>query len=89
MCFSVIIEKKNAMLILLFLDRHFETNVNIPKDKLPWASLIETLNKEKMQSWDQREFDAAVDLLRRSLELNPNKRITAEEALKLEFLQID
>ncbi|CAO0799455.1 unnamed protein product [Mucor circinelloides] len=70
-------------------NRHFETNIQIPKAKLPWTGLIEALNKEKMQTWPQKDYDDAVMLLRRTMELDPNKRITAEEALKMDFLQVD
>jgi len=81
-------------MLMIFLsfpssDRHFETNIQIPKAKLPWTGLIEALNKEKMQTWPQKDYDDAVMLLRRTMELDPNKRITAEEALKMDFLQVD
>lgn len=71
------------------VDRHFETNIHLPKAKLPWLHLIEVLNKEKMQTWQQKDLDDAVMLLRRTMELDPNKRITAEEALKMDFLQVE
>ncbi|KAK4509106.1 uncharacterized protein ATC70_007456 [Mucor velutinosus] len=70
-------------------NRHFETNIYLPKAKLPWLHLIEILNKEKMQTWPQKDLDDAVMLLRRTMELDPNKRITAEEALKMDFLQVE
>ncbi|GAN03730.1 Ser/Thr protein kinase [Mucor ambiguus] len=70
-------------------NRHFETNIYLPKAKLPWLHLIQVLNKEKMQAWPQKDLDDAVMLLRRAMELDPNKRITAEEALKMDFLQVE
>ncbi|EPB92346.1 CDC7 protein kinase [Mucor circinelloides 1006PhL] len=64
-------------------------NSKFPKAKLPWTGLIEALNKEKMQTWSQKDYGDAIMLLRRTMELDPNKRITAEEALKMDFLQVD
>ncbi|KAL9556567.1 hypothetical protein MBANPS3_001795 [Mucor bainieri] len=70
-------------------NRHIDTNINLPKVKVSWLQLIQVLNKEKMQTWPQKDLDDAVALLRSAMELDPHKRITAEQALKMNFLQID
>ncbi|GAA5814965.1 hypothetical protein MFLAVUS_008469 [Mucor flavus] len=67
-------------------ERTFHTNINLPATKIPWKKLAEHLNKETIVKWDTDEFHQALDLLEKTLDLNKDTRITAEEALKHPFL---
>ncbi|KAI9265907.1 kinase-like domain-containing protein [Helicostylum pulchrum] len=67
-------------------ERTFHTNINLPATKIPWKKLAEHLNKETIAQWDPNEFHQALDLLEKTLDLNKDTRITAEQALKHPFL---
>ncbi|KAI8380278.1 kinase-like domain-containing protein [Blakeslea trispora] len=62
------------------------TNVIMPNSRIPWTILCQVLNKEKVGKWKKEEFEDAISLLDRCLDLDSTTRITAEEALSHPFL---
>jgi serine/threonine protein kinase len=69
-------------------DRNFDTNLYIPKEKAPYSKLCEFFNKDRVSSWDRKEYLQGIDLLEKCLDLDHKTRITALEALEHPFLNV-
>lgn len=59
----------------------------IPEERCDLADLCRTINKDKVDAWDHKEFILAVDLMDQCLQLIHTKRCTATEALNHPFLK--
>ncbi|KAI8087765.1 kinase-like domain-containing protein [Gilbertella persicaria] len=68
-------------------ERKFSTNIHIPNNRVSWTKLCESLNKERIATWDPKDYQEGLSLLDRCLDLDCSTRITAEEALKHPFLK--
>lgn len=70
------------------IDRNFTTNIFVPSNRHPWSKLCEVLHKERIATWDPLDYQNALDLLNRCLDLDNTTRITAAEAVEHDFLKL-
>lgn len=71
-----------------FIERKISTNIpSIPEEECDLADLCRTINKDKVDTWDPKEFLLAVDLMKQCLQLIHTNRCSATEALKHPFFQ--
>lgn len=71
------------------LGRRLETNITtIPRKAKSLLELCRSLNEERFQEWGEEDVAKAVDLLKKCLQVDPEKRISAREALEHPFLAV-
>ncbi|KAI8970058.1 kinase-like domain-containing protein [Mycotypha africana] len=66
--------------------RTFDTNVILPTDRKSWGQICQLLNGDQIAEWGD-DVTTAIDFLEKCLDLDADKRITADEALEHPFLK--
>ncbi|KAI7905669.1 kinase-like domain-containing protein [Cokeromyces recurvatus] len=65
--------------------RKLHTNISMQNERIPWIQLIENLNTHNLEQWEPVDLEQGIDLLNRLLDLHPDTRITARDALMHSF----